>query len=222
MTGSESQRLSSADSPSRGARSKREASDEEPMQTDGHVPGPKDNPLYTAEPLTLEDLTLLSELFYLPYEHGPTAVAMLNQLHWLRSNSAAATTGAVTSEKEKVGEMMSGLFWKSIEMKASGLVNLCVFVFSCRLSSGVREPRSLMTCVLLSFRCSTDCQTSQTDGSSTTSTTTSVTSRAESLWPEPSSKHSVHSLDIKLKYIIKVSDTHYEHYSQEVEPLTRA
>ncbi|XP_057218292.1 protein O-GlcNAcase [Triplophysa rosa] len=92
------------DSRSRGARSKREASDEEPMQTDGHVPGPKDNPLYTAEPLTLEDLTLLSELFYLPYEHGPTAVAMLNQLHWLRSNSAAATTGAVTSECEEVNE----------------------------------------------------------------------------------------------------------------------
>ncbi len=66
-----------------GARGGR-SSDEEPMQTDGYAPGPKDNPLYTAEPLTLEDLTLLCELFYLPYEHGATAVRMLQELHWLR------------------------------------------------------------------------------------------------------------------------------------------
>lgn len=67
-----------------GGRSKRQASDEEPMQTEGYAPGPKDNPLYTAEPLTLDDLTLLSELFYLPYEHGATAVLMLQELQWLR------------------------------------------------------------------------------------------------------------------------------------------
>lgn len=71
-----------ADQPD-GARGGR-SSDEEPMQTDGYAPGPKDNPLYTAEPLTLEDLTLLCELFYLPYEHGATAVRMLQELHWLR------------------------------------------------------------------------------------------------------------------------------------------
>lgn len=89
---------------SRSGRSKRESSEEEPMQTDGYVPGPKDNPLYTAEPLTLEDLNLLSELFYLPYEHGPTAVTMLKELHWLRDNSDAATTGDITTECERVKE----------------------------------------------------------------------------------------------------------------------
>ncbi|XP_043107784.1 protein O-GlcNAcase [Puntigrus tetrazona] len=75
-----------ADQPdgARGGPSKPQVCDEEPMQTDGYVPGPKDNPLYTAEPLTLDDLTLLSELFYLPYEHGATAVLMLQELHWLR------------------------------------------------------------------------------------------------------------------------------------------
>uniref|UniRef100_UPI0037E95183 protein O-GlcNAcase n=1 Tax=Semicossyphus pulcher TaxID=241346 RepID=UPI0037E95183 len=76
------------------ARLKKESSDEEPMQTDmgesSYVPGPGDNPLYTAEPLTLEDLRLLSDLFYLPYEHGPTARAMLQELDWLKNNSAAA------------------------------------------------------------------------------------------------------------------------------------
>lgn len=65
------------------------------MQTDvgvsPYAPGPEDNPLYTAEPLTLEDLNLLSELFYLPYEYGPTARTMLQELDWLKSNSRAAS-----------------------------------------------------------------------------------------------------------------------------------
>lgn len=64
------------------------------MQTDmgegSYIPGPGENPLYTAEPLTLEDLKLLSELFYLPYEHGPTARTMLQELDWLKNHSWAA------------------------------------------------------------------------------------------------------------------------------------
>lgn len=82
-------------------RLKKEASDEEPMQTDmgesSYVPGPDENPLYTAEPLTLDDLKLLSDLFYLPYEHGPTARTMLRELDWLKNHSQAAT-----SETDKV------------------------------------------------------------------------------------------------------------------------
>ncbi|XP_062243534.1 protein O-GlcNAcase isoform X1 [Platichthys flesus] len=73
----------------------KKATDEEPMQTDkgdsSYVPGPGENPLYTAEPLTLDDLKLLSDLFYLPYEHGSTARTMLQQLDWLTNNSRAAT-----------------------------------------------------------------------------------------------------------------------------------
>lgn len=61
------------------------------MQTDmaegPYVPSAEENPLYTAEPLTLDDLTLLSELFYLPYEHGPTARTMLQELDWLKNHS---------------------------------------------------------------------------------------------------------------------------------------
>ncbi|CAL8332246.1 unnamed protein product [Merluccius merluccius] len=76
--------------------------DEEPMQTDvgvsPYVPGPGDNPLYTAEPLTLEDLNLLSELFYLPYEYGPTAKTMLQELNWLKTNSRAASASAETDQ----------------------------------------------------------------------------------------------------------------------------
>ncbi|XP_029949313.1 protein O-GlcNAcase isoform X2 [Salarias fasciatus] len=80
------------------SRLKKESSDEEPMQTDvlegAHVPGPDENPLYTAEPLTLDDLRLLSDLFYLPYEHGATARTMLQDLDWLRTHSHAAAAAA--------------------------------------------------------------------------------------------------------------------------------
>lgn len=65
------------------------------MQTDmgdsPHLPEAEENPLYTAEPLTLDDLKLLSDLFYLPYEHGRTARRMLQELDWLRKQSAAAS-----------------------------------------------------------------------------------------------------------------------------------
>ncbi|XP_029022376.1 protein O-GlcNAcase isoform X2 [Betta splendens] len=89
------QEFLSTDQPAgpRGPRLRKGLADEEPMQTDAYAPRPDDNPLYTAEPLTLEDLRLLSELFYLPYEHGPTARTMLQELDWLRSHSQAAASG---------------------------------------------------------------------------------------------------------------------------------
>ncbi len=43
--------------------------------------------LKTSERLTKEDVMLLVELFYLPYEHGPRAVAMLEEVHWLKVNA---------------------------------------------------------------------------------------------------------------------------------------
>ncbi|MEQ2217606.1 hypothetical protein XENOCAPTIV_016434 [Xenoophorus captivus] len=79
-------------------RLKKELSDEEPMQTDvgesPYVPGPGENPLYTAEPLTMDDLNLLSDLFYLPYEHGAMARIMLEELDWVKNHrqDAAAQT----------------------------------------------------------------------------------------------------------------------------------
>nr|XP_019939226.1 PREDICTED: protein O-GlcNAcase-like isoform X1 [Paralichthys olivaceus] len=86
------QEFLSTDQP--GARLKKDLLDEEPMQTDmgesSYVPGPGENPLYTAEPLTLDDLKLLSDLFYLPYEHGSTARTMLQELDWLTNNTRAA------------------------------------------------------------------------------------------------------------------------------------
>uniref|UniRef100_A0AAZ3QFW1 protein O-GlcNAcase n=1 Tax=Oncorhynchus tshawytscha TaxID=74940 RepID=A0AAZ3QFW1_ONCTS len=97
---------------------KKESSDEEPMQTDVgdpvYVPGSGDNPLFTAEPLTLDDLQLLSELFYLPYEHGSTARTMLTELDWLKAH------------REAVGDAETEM-WRS---RAKCFDVMCVAVFT--------------------------------------------------------------------------------------------
>ncbi|XP_070771906.1 protein O-GlcNAcase isoform X3 [Enoplosus armatus] len=85
-------------------------SDIAPMQTDDQlnqevfVPGPNEKPLFTAEPLTIEDLSLLAELFYLPYEHGNKAVQMLKEFNWLRANSSVVSVNCKRKETEKVAE----------------------------------------------------------------------------------------------------------------------
>ncbi|XP_060781651.1 protein O-GlcNAcase isoform X2 [Neoarius graeffei] len=81
-----------------------------PMQTDEQlnkemfVPGPNEKLLYTAEALTLEDLSLLAELFYLPYEHGPKAVQMLKEFNWLRANTSIVSVNSKCKDSEKVAE----------------------------------------------------------------------------------------------------------------------
>uniref|UniRef100_G3Q301 protein O-GlcNAcase n=1 Tax=Gasterosteus aculeatus aculeatus TaxID=481459 RepID=G3Q301_GASAC len=62
-----------------------------------YVPGLEENPLYTAEPLTLDDLRLLTDLFHLPYEHGPTAGTMLQELDWLKRHSWAVAAETDTT-----------------------------------------------------------------------------------------------------------------------------
>ncbi|XP_030297710.1 protein O-GlcNAcase isoform X3 [Sparus aurata] len=93
-------------------------SDIAPMQTDDQlkqvaqtfdvfVPGPNEKPLFTAEPLTVDDLSLLAELFYLPYEHGNKAVQMLKEFNWLRANSSVVSVNCKRKETEKVAEWQS-------------------------------------------------------------------------------------------------------------------
>uniref|UniRef100_A0A674PQM0 O-GlcNAcase n=1 Tax=Takifugu rubripes TaxID=31033 RepID=A0A674PQM0_TAKRU len=85
-------------------------SDIAPMQTDDQVkqdmfvPGPDEKPLFTAEPITIEDLNLLAELFYLPYEHGNKAVQMLREFNWLRANSSVVSVNCKRKESDKVAE----------------------------------------------------------------------------------------------------------------------
>ncbi|XP_075532915.1 O-GlcNAcase isoform X2 [Dermacentor variabilis] len=53
-------------------------SSSEAMQTE--------EPIDDTRQLTLEDLALLVDLFYLPFEHGNQGIAFLQEFHWLRVN----------------------------------------------------------------------------------------------------------------------------------------
>ncbi|XP_007909585.1 protein O-GlcNAcase [Callorhinchus milii] len=83
-------------------------SDIAPMQTDEqvnkeqYVPGPNEKPLYAVEAVTMEDLSLLAEMFYLPYEHGPKAVQILREFQWLRANSSVVSVNCKGKDAEKI------------------------------------------------------------------------------------------------------------------------
>ncbi|XP_034715840.1 protein O-GlcNAcase isoform X2 [Etheostoma cragini] len=136
-----------------GARLKKESLGEEPMQTDGgetpHVPGAGENPLYTAEPLTLDDLKLLSDLFYLPYEYGPTARTMLQELDWLKKHSwAAAAETDKTAEWCSRAQQFDGMCEAVVQMfnRLSNAPNRCIlydlYNYICDIKSGVGLARA--------------------------------------------------------------------------------
>uniref|UniRef100_A0A671PR46 Protein O-GlcNAcase n=1 Tax=Sinocyclocheilus anshuiensis TaxID=1608454 RepID=A0A671PR46_9TELE len=116
-------------------------SDIAPMQTDDQlikevfVPGLNEKPLFTAEPLTLEDLILLAELFYLPYEHGPKAVQMLKEFNWLRANSNYVSVNSKAKDPEKVRNVAE---WQS---RAEIFEEMCCSVIQMftRLSNSVNR-----------------------------------------------------------------------------------
>lgn len=72
------------------------------------VPGPGEKVLFMVEPLSLEDLSLLAEMFYLPYEHGPKAMLMLKEFNWLRANSNSVSVNCKGEEPDKVGGREDG------------------------------------------------------------------------------------------------------------------
>ncbi|XP_026131666.1 protein O-GlcNAcase-like [Carassius auratus] len=127
-------------------RSKRQASDEEPMQTEGYAPGPGDNPLYTAEPLTLDDLTLLSELFYLPYEHGATAVLMLQELHWLRREDSERDKEEWRRRAEKFDDMCSAVvrMFNRLSNVPNRIVLYDLYNYICDIKSGVTMAKAFV------------------------------------------------------------------------------
>lgn len=47
----------------------------------------KDKVLDKAKMLTIEDLSLLCDLFYLPFEHGGQGIQILQEFNWLKSNA---------------------------------------------------------------------------------------------------------------------------------------
>nr|DBA14928.1 TPA: hypothetical protein GDO54_004203 [Pyxicephalus adspersus] len=105
-----------------------------PMQTDEQIgkepfiPGPNEKPLYTAEAVTLDDLHLLADLFYLPYEHGPKGAQMLKEFQWLRANSSVVSVNCGGKDEEKVGE------WRTRATKFEEMCNVVMTMFT-RLSN---------------------------------------------------------------------------------------
>uniref|UniRef100_A0A667YPW1 Protein O-GlcNAcase n=1 Tax=Myripristis murdjan TaxID=586833 RepID=A0A667YPW1_9TELE len=119
-------------------------SDIAPMQTDEQlkqdvfVPGPNEKPLFTAEPLTLEDLSLLAELFYLPYEHGPKAMQMLKEFNWLRANSSTVSVNCKGKDPEKVGSSIAVAEWQSRAEKFEEMCCSVIQMFT-RLSNSANR-----------------------------------------------------------------------------------
>ncbi|XP_069610167.1 protein O-GlcNAcase [Ranitomeya imitator] len=98
-----------------------------PMQTDEQVhkdqfiPGPNEKPLYTADAVNLDDLQLLADLFYLPYEHGPKGAQMLKEFQWLRANSSVVSVNCEGQDSDKITE------WRE---RASKFDEMCSVVLS--------------------------------------------------------------------------------------------
>lgn len=130
------------------------------------APGAEEKPLSTAEPLSLDDLKLLADLFYLPYEHGQTARTMLQELAWLKNHSAEEVGPPAVRPSPAAAPR---IFVPPVPRRPSGAPELC----------------TLMTCVRRWCRCFTACQTRPTAAWCTTSTPTSVTSRVALVWLEP-------------------------------------
>ncbi|XP_038267712.1 protein O-GlcNAcase isoform X1 [Dermochelys coriacea] len=102
--------------------------DEQMMNKEQFVPGPNEKPLYTVEPVTLEDLQLLADLFYLPYEHGPKGAQMLREFQWLRANSSVVSVNCKGKDSEKIEE------WRSRAAKFEEMCGLVMGMFT-RLSN---------------------------------------------------------------------------------------
>ncbi|KAM9769956.1 LOW QUALITY PROTEIN: protein O-GlcNAcase [Menidia menidia] len=140
------QELLNPDQPGAGPR----CPEEEPMQTEGGggspPPGPGENPLYTAEPLVLEDLRLLADLFHLPYEHGPAATAMLRELDWLRTSGPPA--GEQEAEWRSRAQQFDGMCEGVVQMfnRLSNIPNRRVlydlYDYICDIKSGVGLARA--------------------------------------------------------------------------------
>lgn len=43
--------------------------------------------------VSIEDLWLLCDLFYLPFEHGSKGLTILNEFHWLKNNASVLVSG---------------------------------------------------------------------------------------------------------------------------------
>lgn len=51
--------------------------------------------------MTVEDLSLLCDLFYLPFEHGGQGLQLLQEFNWLKSNAPLVMSSSQLKNKSK-------------------------------------------------------------------------------------------------------------------------
>ncbi|KAK9501522.1 hypothetical protein O3M35_012229 [Rhynocoris fuscipes] len=68
------------------------------MIVDSTSPEPANTEMsdWNGEQLTTEDITLLCDLFYLPFEHGTQGIQLLQEFHWLHTNAHLVATSSHT------------------------------------------------------------------------------------------------------------------------------
>ena len=126
-------------------------------------------------PLTLGEVRMLVELFYLPYHHGPLAQHLLEHFRWLWANGLSVGVPATAPDACRVRLVRALL--------RDGACHSCTDTWSIhRACSGAAEP-SPSSCSALRRAASTAASSAALDGRcSTTSTPTSGTS-ATCCWP---------------------------------------
>ncbi|TRY82648.1 hypothetical protein DNTS_032585 [Danionella cerebrum] len=112
------------------------------------TPAAGENPLFHAEPLQRSDLTLLSELFYLPYEHGDTATRMLRELHWLITHSCSLPQSEEWHRRAKAFDQMCDAvvqMFNRLSNAANRLILYDLYNYICDIKSGVCLARAHVT-----------------------------------------------------------------------------
>lgn len=64
------------------------------------------NPASNRE-VTVDDLHLLCDLFYLPFEHGSRALMILNEFYWLKNNASVLVSCSSNSKRNSNGNGVS-------------------------------------------------------------------------------------------------------------------
>jgi len=82
--------------------------DSETHESSDNVDAVSQEPVDIDKQLTHEDLSLLCDLFYLPFEHGGQGIQLLQEFNWLKSN--AYVVMKKSKEEEQTSE--SDVSWE--------------------------------------------------------------------------------------------------------------
>ncbi|KAK7484904.1 hypothetical protein BaRGS_00023824 [Batillaria attramentaria] len=84
---------------------------DKPESSDGMAEASASDTSASPSELTVEDIGLLVDLFYLPFEHGSRACQLLNSLHWLVNNVHSVTPAK--KESEENGSLLQYKEWQN-------------------------------------------------------------------------------------------------------------